>query len=184
MKLIVGLGNPDAKYVNTRHNTGFMVLDEILKKKNLILKEKFKSFFVKDNDILYALPKTYMNLSGLAVSEIMNFFKLDVKDILVVYDDVSLNLGTIRFRASGSDGGHNGIKSIIKEISSDNFDRLKVGIGQKPESMPLDRFVLEEFKRDEKENMKKIIEIASDACLDWIDKDMNFLQSKYNKSYI
>ena len=105
MKLIVGLGNPDAKYVNTRHNTGFMVLDEILKKKNLILKEKFKSFFVKDNDILYALPKTYMNLSGLAVSEIMNFFKLDVKDILVVYDDVSLNLGTIRFRASGSDGG-------------------------------------------------------------------------------
>lgn len=184
MRLIVGLGNPDFKYLKTRHNVGFMVLDEILKYKNLKLSEKFKSFFVKDGDILYCLPKTYMNLSGQAVIEVMNFFKLDIKDILIVYDDISLPIGTLRFKDKGSDGGHNGIKSIIKETGSSDFNRLKVGIGPQPNGMPSERFVLGEFTNNERETLNKILPIAKDAALEWIDSDISKLQNKYNKSVV
>ncbi len=184
MKLIAGLGNPDVKYINTRHNTGFMVLDKILEKKNLRLQEKFKSFFAKDGDVLYLLPKTYMNLSGFAVVEAMNFYKLNIKDILIVYDDISLPLGTLRFRDKGSDGGHNGIKSIIKETGSSNFDRLKVGIGPQPKNTPSEKFVLENFRQDEKENLNVALNVATEACLDWLQSDMQKLQEKYNKSHI
>ncbi|MDO5437653.1 MAG: aminoacyl-tRNA hydrolase [bacterium] len=184
MKLIAGLGNPEAKYMKTRHNTGFMVLDEILRVKNIKLCEKFKSFFAKDGDVLYCLPKTYMNLSGQAIAEIVNFFKLDVKDILIVYDDISLPLGTLRFRPDGSDGGHNGIKSVIKETGFKNFDRLKVGIGPQPSFMPSEKFVLGEFGEEEKEKLGKVIKIAANASLDWLVSDMTKLQSLYNKNHL
>lgn len=184
MKLIAGLGNPDVKYLKTRHNTGFMVIDKILEQKKLTVKEKFKSFFAKDNDVLFILPKTYMNLSGQAIIEVMNFYKLDIKDILIVYDDISLPLGTLRFRSTGLDGGHNGIKSIIKETGSKDFDRLKVGIGLQPQGVPSEKFVLEDFKSDEIENLNKILNIASCAVIDWLNIDIVKLQDKYNKSHI
>lgn len=184
MKLIVGLGNPESKYMKTRHNAGFMVLDEVLRIKNLHLSEKFKSFFVKDGDILYCLPKTYMNLSGLAVSEIINFFKIDIKNVLIVYDDISLPLGTLRFRFDGSDGGHNGIKSIIKETGHKDFPRLKFGIGPQPEGIPSEKFVLAEFASGEVENLQKTVKIASSAVLDWIEKDSTILQNIYNKNHV
>lgn len=184
MKLIVGLGNPDVKYINTRHNTGFMVLDRILEKKNLKLQEKFKSFFAKDGDVLYLLPKTYMNLSGFAVAEVMNFYKLNIKDILIIYDDISLPLGTLRFRDKGSDGGHNGIKSIIKETGSSDFDRLKVGIGPQPKNFSSEKFVLENFRQEEKESLNIALNAAMNAAIDWLGSDMQKLQEKYNKSHI
>ena len=184
MKLIAGLGNPEVKYINTRHNTGFMVLDRILQNKNLKLQEKFKSFFAKDGDVIYLLPKTYMNLSGFAVVEIMNFYKLNIKDILIVYDDISLPLGTLRFRDKGSDGGHNGIKSIIKETGSSDFDRLKVGIGPQPKNLPSEKFVLENFRQEEKENLDIALNAAANASLDWLCLDLQKLQEKYNKSHI
>lgn len=184
MKLIVGLGNPEIKYMKTRHNAGFMVLDEILRQKNLKLSEKFKSFFIKDGDVLYCLPKTYMNLSGQAVSEIMNFFKLSIKDVLIVYDDIALPIGTLRFRENGSDGGHNGIKSIIKETGSSDFTRLKVGIGPQPNGIPSERFVLSEFNKDEFNVLNKILPIAADASLDWLNCDIQKLQNLYNKSFV
>ena len=184
MRLIAGLGNPDVKYMNTRHNMGFMILDEIIKSKNLKLSEKFKSYFAKDGDILYAMPATYMNLSGLAVAEIMKFFKLDIKDILIVYDDISLPLGTLRFRSNGSDGGHNGIKSIIKEIGSSDFNRLKSGIGPQPLNMPSEKFVLADFRDDEKDKLNKIVKIGADAALDWLSNDVSKLQNLYNKSFV
>ena len=184
MKLIIGLGNPDIKYINTRHNSGFMVLDRILGKKNLKLQEKFKSFFVKDSDVIYLLPQTYMNLSGFAIVEAMNFYKLDIKDILVVYDDISLPLGTLRFRQNGWDGGHNGIKSIIKETGSKDFDRLKFGIGPQPKNCPSEKFVLENFAKNETENLNKVLDIAANAAVDWLNLDMQKLQEKYNKNHI
>lgn len=184
MKLIAGLGNPESKYMKTRHNAGFMVLDKIISDKGLKLQEKFKSYFVKDNDILYIMPATYMNLSGKAVAEAVKFFKLGIKDILIVYDDISLPLGTLRFRPDGSDGGHNGIKSVIREIGSNEFDRLKFGIGPQPANMPSERFVLQDFSNAERQNLKKSIEIAADAALDWINTDMQKLQNLYNKSHI
>ena len=138
MKAIVGLGNPDVKYKNTRHNIGFMVLDEILKNKNLILKEKFKGFFAKDENNFYLLPLTYMNLSGNAVIELVNFYKINPQDLLVIFDDATLPLGTLRFRSEGSDGGHNGMKSIIKALGTDKIPRLKVGVGLIPPNIPID----------------------------------------------
>lgn len=184
MKAIIGLGNPEIKYQNTRHNVGFMVLDKILGAKNLTLSEKFKSYFVKDGDTLYLLPLTYMNLSGDAVIELVNFYKLTPEDLLVVYDDVSLDIGTLRFREQGTDGGHNGIKSIINRLGSKSFNRLKVGIGQKPNNMDLAAFVLQKFTEDELKIMEKITDVSKEACLDWLKGDFEKLQSKYNKKWI
>ena len=182
MKAIIGLGNPEIKYKNTRHNVGFMVLDKVFEKRKISLTDKFEGFFAKDNDVLFLLPKTYMNLSGLAVSKMMNFYKLNPSDILVVFDDVSLPLGALRFREKGTDGGHNGIKSIIKEIGSSDFPRLKVGIGPQPENMPLEHFVLQNF--DDFEKLNKVLDIAAEATEDFLNFDFTHLQSKYNKVHI
>ncbi len=179
MKAIIGLGNPEIKYKNTRHNVGFMVLDRVLEKRKLTLTDKFEGFFAKDNDVLFLLPKTYMNLSGIAVSKMMNFYKLKPQDILVVFDDVSIPLGALRFREKGSDGGHNGIKSIINEIGSSDFPRLKVGIGPQPPQMPLEHFVLQNFSEVEKLN--KVLDIACYGVEDFLNLDFIHLQSKYNK---
>ncbi len=184
MKAIVGLGNPETKYNSTRHNTGFMIVDKLLQFNHIRLCEKFKAFFAKKDDVLFLLPTTYMNLSGESVIELVNFYKLKPEDLLVIYDDISLELGTLRFRKDGTDGGHNGIKSIIKSLSSNNFNRLKVGIGPKNPNMDLAAFVLQKFSKEELEKMNKIADIAKDAALDWLYLDMEKLQSKYNKKFI
>ncbi|GBF22997.1 peptidyl-tRNA hydrolase, PTH1 family [Candidatus Gastranaerophilus sp. (ex Termes propinquus)] len=186
MKVIFALGNPEIKYAKTRHNVGFMVADRLLSRKGLKISEKFQSFFAKDGDVLYVMPTTYMNLSGRAVVEVMNFYKLSVEDILVVYDDLALPLGTIRFRKGGSDAGHNGIKSIINSLSSKDFDRLKVGIGPQPEGMPSEAFVLQNFSANEADALNKILEISADAVEDYIknSSDFSLIQSKYNKPWV
>lgn len=182
-KAIIGLGNPETKYNNTRHNIGFMVADKILEAKNITLSEKFKGYFGKKDDLLILLPTTYMNLSGDAVIELVNFYKLKPEDILVIYDDISLDIGTLRFRKDGSDGGHNGIKSIINRLSSQNFHRLKVGIGPKNPAMDLAAFVLQKFSKEELEIIDKVSKIAKDGALDWLNLDFEHLQSKYNKKF-
>lgn len=184
MKAVIGLGNPDAKYKNTRHNVGFMVVDKILGRRNLKLSDKFSGFFAKSEDVLFLLPLTYMNLSGRAVIELMNFYKLSPRDIIIVFDDVSLPLGTLRLRASGSDGGHNGVKSIINSIGTSDFDRLKVGIGDAPPNMPLENYVLTDFTKDEIPILDKTLDIAADAIEDYLKNiDTVTLQSNYNKSH-
>ena len=156
MKLLVTLGNPGLKYKMTRHNVGFMFADNLAEKYTLSfsLNSKFDAEIVKtnisDNEVLIAKPQTYMNLSGQAVRKIMNFFKININDLFVVFDDISLNLGTIRFRAKGSDGGHNGVKSVILETGSDAFSRLKIGIGPQPKFMKSESYFLSNF---EKENL-------------------------------
>ena len=149
MKAIIGLGNPEEKYRFTRHNTGFLMMDEVLRAHNITLSDKFNSFFGKSGDVLYLLPKTYMNLSGNAVIELMNFYKLTNKDILVIYDDATIEFGVFRLKKNGSFGGHNGVKSIINRIGTDVFDRLKVGVGPVGINMPIDSFVLSNFTSDE-----------------------------------
>lgn len=188
MKAIIGLGNPETKYNNTRHNTGFMVVDKILSSLNLTLSEKFKGYFTKKDNLLILLPTTYMNLSGEAVIELVNFYKLSPEDLLVIYDDISLPLGTLRFRKDGSDGGHNGIKSIIKHINSKDFNRLKVGIGPYDGKIDLANFVLAKFTKDETEKMDKITLTGADAALEWAkctaESGFEKLQSKYNKQIL
>lgn len=181
MKAIIGLGNPEVKYLKTRHNIGFMVVDKILEKRGVRLSSKFSGYFGKDGDILFLLPTTYMNLSGRAVIEMMNFYKLAPQDLIVIFDDVSLSLGTLRFRKNGSDGGHNGIKSIISSIGSSDFPRLKVGIGPQPPKMPLEHFVLQNFRSDEEEKLYKVIELSALATEDYLVKDFSYIQNTYNK---
>ena len=184
MKALIGLGNPDVKYKYTRHNTGFLIMDEILKSHQVALCDKFNSFFAKKGDILYLLPKTYMNLSGNAVIEMMNFYKLTNRDILVIYDDATIEFGTFRLKKSGSFGGHNGIKSIINRLNSDNFGRLKVGVGPVPLNTTIDNFVLSNFTKEELEKIKKMGHIALDTVDCWIKEGIENAQNKYNKKVI
>lgn len=184
MKALVGLGNPEVKYRFTRHNTGFLIMDEILKAHEVSLSDKFNGFFGKKGDVLYLLPKTYMNLSGNAVIELMNFYKLTNKDILVIYDDATIDFGTFRLKKNGSFGGHNGIKSIINKIGTDVFDRLKVGVGQVPASIPIDSFVLGEFNKDELTGVEKMGKVAIDLVDCWLKEGMEKAQNKFNGKVI
>ena len=184
MKAIIGLGNPEIKYKNTRHNTGFLIMDEILKAHDVTLSDKFNSFFGKKGDLLYLLPKTYMNLSGKAVIELMNFYKLKNTDILVIYDDATIQFGTFRLRKNGSFGGHNGIKSIIQSIGTDVFNRLKVGVGPVPNNIPIDSYVLSNFTDDELSKISKMGKIAIDLIDYLLKEGIEKTQNKYNKIVI
>ena len=180
MKAIIGLGNPEVKYRYTRHNTGFLMMDAILKAHNITLVDKFNSFFAKSGDILYLLPKTYMNLSGDAVLELMNFYKLTNKDILIIYDDATIEFGLFRLRKDGSFGGHNGIKSIINRIGTDVFDRLKVGVGPVPPNIPIDSYVLSNFSKDELVGIENMAHAAVDLVDCWLKEGIESAQTKYN----
>lgn len=184
MKAIIGLGNPEEKYRITRHNTGFLMMDEILRAHNITLCDKFNSFFAKKGDILYLLPKTYMNLSGNAVLELMNFYKLTNKDILVIYDDATIEFGTFRFKKDGSFGGHNGIKSIINKIGTQVFDRLKIGVGPVPQNIPIDSFVLGNFSKEELQGISKMGLCATKAVECWLNEGMETSQNKFNGKVI
>ena len=186
-KLLICLGNFGAKYELTRHNMGFMFADNfaIEHAASFKLESKFKSeiaqCFVNNEKILIAKPQTYMNLSGEALSLIKNFYKIETKDILVVYDDISLPLGKMRFREKGSDGGHNGIKSIILHIGGQEFDRLKLGIGPQPERIKSEAFVLQNFTKEQIETITQSMPKFIGAVEFWLKTDdFKLLQSKYN----
>ena len=180
MKALIGLGNPEIKYKTTRHNTGFLIMDEILNAHNVSLSDKFNAYFAKKDDILYLLPKTYMNLSGDSVIQLMNFYKLKNTDILVIYDDATIEFGTFRLKKNGSFGGHNGIKSIINRIGTDVFDRLKVGVGPVPNNIPIDNFVLGNFSSNELTKIKEMGKIAVNLVDMWIKEGMEKTQNKFN----
>lgn len=181
MKLIAGLGNIGDKYCFTRHNAGFMVLDKLALDNNFSFREenKLKCFLAKSGDIIYIKPTTFMNLSGEAVRAVMDYYKINVKDILIVYDDIALDLGRIRFRANGSDGGHNGIKSIIKHVGTKEFDRLKIGIGPQP-NIPSENFVLQNFPKEQLEELKEILKRANEAIEFYLKNDIQKAQNKFN----
>lgn len=184
MKALIGLGNPEVKYRYTRHNTGFLIMDEILKAHEVSLSDKFNAFFGKKDDMLYLLPKTYMNLSGRAVIELMNFYKLKNTDILVIYDDATIEFGTFRLKKSGSFGGHNGIKSIIQTLGTDVFDRLKVGVGPVPPSWAIDDYVLANFSGEELKGVQAMAKIALDLVDCWKREGIETAQNKFNKKVI
>ena len=185
MKLVVGLGNVGDTYCFTRHNTGFMVIDKWAIMNDLTFKEekKFKCFMTKFKrgmeDILLIKPTTFMNLSGESVIAVMNYYKIDVEDIIVVYDDLSLELGKMRFRPDGSDGGHNGIKSVIKCVGTSKIPRLKVGIGPQP-PIPAETFVLQNFYKDQLESLKPVLKNAIMGLEYYFDNGMQKTQNQFN----
>ena len=166
MILIVGLGNPGKQYEQTRHNIGFEAIDYIANKYNIdVNREKFKGVFgegfIENKKVILLKPTTYMNLSGESIREAMNFYKLTDEDMLVIYDDISLEVGRLRIREKGSAGGHNGIKSIISNIGTDVFPRIKIGVGQP--NGDLVSHVLGRFSKEEAEDLKEVIEVSSKA---------------------
>lgn len=181
MKLIVGLGNVGERYCFTRHNAGFMVLDKLVIDKGFSFREesKLKCFLAKSGDIIYIKPTTFMNLSGEAVRAVMDYYKIDVKDLLIVYDDIALDLGRMRFRANGSDGGHNGIKSIIKHVGTKEFDRLKIGIGPQP-NIPSENYVLQNFPKEQLEELKEVLKKADEAIEFYLENGIQKAQNKFN----
>lgn len=185
MKVIVGLGNPGKKYEKTRHNIGFMAIDLLLKKNSSgIERDKFQSKFIEftqhGEKIGVLKPQTYMNLSGNAVQELLQFYKLDAKtEMLVVYDDKDLNLGKIRFRERGSSGGHNGIKSIISHVGEE-FCRIKCGIGSTEGDVV--HFVIGDFQKSEMEVVTSMLDSVVSAIEDWIENpDSEKMMREYNR---
>ena len=163
--LIVGLGNPGPKYDGTRHNTGFLMIDALAEHFNCeVRRVKFKGLYGKckiaGQDVVLLKPSTFMNLSGQSVTDAMNFFHLPPERVLLLFDDISLDVGKTRIRLKGSDGGHNGVKNIIYLSGSDRFPRMKIGIGHKPEGWNLADWVLSRFSKDE---MKLLAGVAENV---------------------
>lgn len=184
MKLIVGLGNPGEEYAGTRHNCGFMVIDRLASKLNVdVDQNKFKGLYAKvkyhGEDIILLKPQTYMNLSGESVNAVMNFFKIDKEDLLVIYDDLDMPVGKLRLRKTGSAGGHNGIKNIIAHLNSQDFKRIRVGI-DRHKYMNVADYVLSRFSKVESEAIEQGIENAANAVLDYLDNDFNHAMNYYN----
>lgn len=182
MIAIIGLGNPGKDYTHTRHNVGFDTIDLLARRNNIIInKIKFKSVygegFIHGEKVLLVKPQTYMNNSGIAVMELCNFYKLPIKNIIVIVDDVDIEFGDLRIRKKGSAGTHNGLKSIIYHLQDDNFPRVKIGIGKKRESQDLADFVLSKFTKEERQKIEITIESGALAIetivKDGMDKAMN-----------
>ena len=185
--MVVGLGNPDKKYENTRHNTGFICLDKVAEKFGAnVNRIKFKSLVgectIDGKKVLLMKPQTYINNSGQAVVEAMNFYKIPAENVVLIFEDISLDVGKMRIRRKGSDGGQNGVKNIIYLSGKDTFPRIKVGIGKKPHpDYDLAKWVLSKFSNDE---IKLIDQMAENCCealpyiLDSnVDKAMNLFNS-------
>lgn len=162
MRLIIGLGNPGKEYQKTRHNIGFKALDKIAK--DFKIQKKLSAEIAKKNNIIYAKPLTYMNESGLAIKRISQFYKIKFSDILIIHDDKDLPLGKIRIRRDGSAGGHNGIKSIIEQLGTNKFNRLRIGINN-PEKKIRDTayYVLNDFSLAEQKKIKAILALIKEA---------------------
>ncbi|MCR5585763.1 MAG: aminoacyl-tRNA hydrolase [Lachnospiraceae bacterium] len=191
MKIIAGLGNPDKEYIGTRHNIGFDAITAISDKTGISVNEKkFKALIGKGTicgeKVILMKPQTYMNLSGEAIIEAVNFFKVDPSDVCIIYDDVNLDPGFIRVREKGSAGGHNGIKNIILHLGSENFPRIRIGVGEKPKEWDLKDYVLGHFSKDDEVLIRAALQDAVTAAelfvVDDVAKAMNTFNRKKTKS--
>lgn len=191
MKLIVGLGNPGEKYSKVRHNLGFMVVDEFRHKGDWGdwgNKGEFKSEIIKKGDIILVRPQTYMNNSGMAISGLVNFYKVKPLDVIVSYDELDLPLGKIKVRMGGAAAGHHGVESIIKSLGTDKFIRVRLGIGNlrtksgehKGQSINAEKFVLEPFLHSEKSQVKHMIKKALKALDLLLEKGLEKAQNQFN----
>lgn len=187
MIIIAGLGNPTKEYEGTRHNVGFQVIDKIAEKYNIAVDAKKGRAYVgkgiiEGQKVLLVKPQTYMNLSGESIRELVDYFKVDPKEeLLVIYDDISLNPGQIRIRKKGSAGGHNGIKNMIAQLGTDIFQRIKVGVGEKPKGYDLADYVLGKFSKGERELMEEGYENAVDAVAAIVQGNIEQAMNQYNK---
>ena len=185
MKLIVGLGNPGKDYEYTRHNVGFKAIDALAEKWGIALNQaKHKGLYgvgyVNGKKVILLKPMTYMNLSGESISAVMNYFKIDVENIVVIYDDLDLATGKLRLRQKGSAGGHNGIKSTISHLSTQEFNRVRIGIGRPQGGMSVTNYVLGNFTGEEWAELGPVIEKTTKACETFLEKPFLQVMNDYN----
>jgi peptidyl-tRNA hydrolase, PTH1 family len=185
VKIVVGLGNPGREYAETRHNLGFMVVDEIARRLAAgERRNRFRSDLVEAFDggqkVVLLKPRTYMNLSGSAVREAVNWYKAPLEDLLVVVDDIDLPFGSMRLRAKGGSGGHNGLKSIIAELGLETFSRMRIGIGRGPGHAT--RQVLTRFTSDEERVLPVVLGAAADCVLEWERQGIIIAMNRCNRA--
>lgn len=185
MKLIVGLGNPGKKYEGTRHNIGFRVIAELHRRAGSArpstkFESEYVQVFLANHKVVLQSPLTFMNLSGKSVRGITDFFKIPASEILVVCDDFNLDLGRLRFRPSGSAGGQNGLKDIIQRLGTQEFSRLRVGVGKPPEGWDVSNYVLGKFRPEEDSQVQQAIKRAADGAEHWIAQGTQEAMNRYN----
>lgn len=186
MKLMVGLGNPGKQYEETRHNIGFKVIDALSEKLQIPLNQaKFKGIFgvgyIAGEKVFLLKPLTYMNLSGESIRAIMDYFEIKIEDLVVIYDDLDIPVGKIRLRQKGSAGGHNGIKSTIAHLGSEQFNRIRIGIDRPPSGVKVPDYVLGRFTNEENAIMKDAVEKCTIACEQWITQPFLKVMNDFNQ---
>jgi len=182
MHILVGLGNPGRKYSDTKHNFGFWVLNRFTEKRSLTFQAgKGDYLLAKKGDLICIKPTSFMNNSGMPVLDVKQFFKVEPNQLLVVYDDIDLPLGTIRLRDGGGTGGHKGIESIIYQIQSENFNRLRIGIATDDDMRPAERYVLSPFKDEQKESVNEMIEKACEGIEYYLSHDIKETMNQFNE---
>jgi PTH1 family peptidyl-tRNA hydrolase len=185
--LIIGLGNPGKEYADTRHNVGFRVADELARRYGLAFGKKERkalaaSGVIQGKKVILAKPQTYMNLSGEAVRALVDFYKVETPNLIVVGDDMDIPLGTLRLRKSGSAGGQNGLKNIIQHLGTPEFSRLRFGIGRPPGKMEARAYVLQAFKGDDAILAAQMIDRAANAVESWLTEGIELAMTRYNGS--
>ena len=185
MKMIIGLGNPGKPYEHTRHNIGFDVVDELANRFNSPLTQmKFKGMYTvvhrPEGKVLLVKPLTYMNLSGECVVPLMDYYEIAEEDIVIIYDDLDLAVGKLRLRQKGSAGGHNGIKSMIQHLGTQEFNRIRIGVDRPPAGMKVPDYVLSRFSKDEKPLMEEALKKSADACEDWLASPFLEVMNRFN----
>ena len=187
MYIIVGLGNPTREYAATRHNIGFDAITKIADDNKISLDiKKHKALcgkgYMNGQKVILAQPQTYMNLSGESVRELMDYYKVSNEEVIIIYDDISLDVGNLRIRPKGSAGGHNGIKSIIQHMGTQEFPRIRIGVGDKPKGWDLADYVLGRFPAEEEETIREALLDASKACEVIITEGIEEAMNQFNKS--
>lgn len=187
MYLIVGLGNPGEKYRKTFHNVGFLAVEDLaislgVKIDKLKCKALIAETRVNGEKVIIAKPQTYMNLSGESIKELVDYYKIPLENVVVIYDDVDLEKGSLRLRKSGSSGTHNGMRNIVACLKSENFPRIRIGTHDKESVLPLIDYVLSEIKKEDYPLFTEVIGNASKACYEYVSgKDFDAVMQKYNK---
>lgn len=186
MKIIAGLGNPGEKYEKTRHNVGFRTIDFISEKQNIkVDRIKFKALigegFLGGEKIILVKPQTFMNLSGESIVEISRFYKIEMEDLYVIYDDIDVELGKLRIRKKGSSGSHNGMKNIIYHLQSDEFPRFRIGISSPPPGENLINYVMSPFSKTEYDLLNDVIKQCAEAIETSIEENFDIAMNRYNK---
>ena len=185
MYLIVGLGNPEQDYSNTRHNMGFNTINKLAKQYEIeITRSKFKGLYgtgtIEGEKVILLKPQTYMNLSGESIKEIMQFYKLNEEELIVIYDDIDIEPGKIKVRKNGGPGTHNGMKSVVHELNTQNFKRIRVGIGMPDDGEDLIEYVIGAIEEEDKEKLETGTNLAKEAIIEIIKNGIDIAMNKFN----